>query len=175
MVTHDPLRQLFDILVISTALFVVTWILGSPLVHRAARNPLVTLVIGFMVTLIGWLAWIGIGLLYRGYSPLPLSSTTLIILALLILVFMAAAFRPENLQRLAIVFLGGAWVFVIGVLAVTGLSVIDAFYVQENVIRYVIIALAASLGLQVGLRLLVIRRQTQQGQEGGDVHEPPGP
>lgn len=150
-------KGIFDILLVSSALFVIVYILGTGLVSRASRNPMVTLVMGFMLTLILWLAWLGISMIYQGFDPFQLSGTSITILGLLILIFMISAFRPDRGAQIVVHLFIGAWIFLIGLLAVVGLSAVTAWYVREYSMTYVLVALGVSLGLQVAIKYLTHR------------------
>ncbi len=175
----DTVRQLFDVLVVCTALFVILRIITSDLIIRAARNPFVTIVMGVMLTTIGWLAWDGLQMLFQGYSLFTISPTFLGILGLVVLIIMASVFQPQNIMRLLAMLLIGAWVFLAGVLAILGLSHVDAYYVEQNVITWVFLSLIIALILQIVVRYLArgIRPQQPPPNE-GDGHgpqQPPGP
>jgi len=101
------------------------------------------------------------------------------ILALVILIFMVGFFHPQTLFRLMAAILIGAWIFLVGILAVIGLSAIDGSYVEQNVITWIFASLATSLVLQIVLRYLSIRAQQrpspQPRGDGDEPQRPPGP
>jgi hypothetical protein len=175
----ETIRQFFDVLVVCTALFVILRILTSNLIVRAAKNPFITIVMGFMLTTIGWLAWNGLQLLFQGYSVFSISPTLLGILGLVTLIIIASFFQTQHIMRLLAVLLIGAWVFLAGVLAIIGLSKVDLYYIEQYLTTWVFLSLIVALVLQIVLRYITRGMRPQQPPPTeGDGHEPrqpPGP
>lgn len=163
----DPVRNLFNILVIITA---ITMILFLLLYRREglARNPLIVMIIAFLTTMILWLAFLGASALFSGYRLIQISPQMLVILILLASILLLSIFRPGVIWRrssVIILILGSAWILLISALAIFGLSFVTAWYVRENLITWVIASLSLALILQLAL-LFQNHRRMRGGQNG---------
>jgi len=166
----DPVRATFNIAVIVTALLVLLWIITSRLSFRAHRNPVVILVMGFMLTLILWCGYIGVEALFQGFNPIELDWQIVAIVAVIGLIAGIGILRPENTRQIGMMALFGIWVALIGILAVIGLSQITAEYVKAHTLNFILVGLLVSLALQLVVRYFADRLAPEVDSQ---VDDPP--